>query len=164
MLDNWSLLKPITWPKLKKRVDRLHEKTEKLLAKVESEKLKSEAKIRSERLTSANNCRNLPTNTTIRDEYVTCGKSDCSRCKHGPYYYAYWKDDIGKLKKTYIGKYAPRTDNTGEYKSIRNVFYGSPPSRDINIDSSNSPKGYMTKTKNVRATRPRRNKLRQDQI
>jgi hypothetical protein len=24
-------------------------------------------------------------------------------CPHGPYYYAYWKNDNGKLKKKYIG-------------------------------------------------------------
>jgi hypothetical protein len=90
-----------------KRIDKLHEKTEKLLAKAETEKLRSEAKIESEKISSINNSRNLPANVTIREEYVRCGKSDCSRCKHGPYYYAYWKDDNGKLKKKYIGKYAP---------------------------------------------------------
>ena len=161
--------KPISWPKLMKRIDKLHERVNKLVAKAESEGLKSEAKIESEQLTSSNNCRNLPTNATIRKEYVRCGKVDCLS-KHGPYYYAYWKDGRGKLKKKYIGKYAPRIDSAGEYKSIRNGFYGSPPSRDINVDPSNSPevsqmaKGYITKTKNVRANRPRTNKLRQDQI
>ncbi len=169
MLDNWSLLKPITWPKLKKRIDKLIERSDKLVAKVKSEELRSEAKIELEKIRSINNSRNLPGNVTIREEYVKCGKSDCSS-KHGPYYYAYWKDDCGKLKKKYIGKYATRTDSTGEYKSIRNEFYGSPPSRDINVEPSNSPevsqmaKGYITKTKNVRANRPRTNKLRQDQI
>jgi hypothetical protein len=169
MLDNWSLLKPITWPKLKKRIDKLHERVNKLVAQAKSEKVRSEAKIRSERLTSANNCSNLPDNVTIREEYVKCGKSGCSRCRHGPYFYAYWKVNE-KLNKKYIGKYAPRTDSTGEYKFIRNEFYGSAPSRDINVEPSNSPevsqmaKGYITKTKNVRATRPRTNKLRQDQI
>jgi len=41
---------------------------------VESEKLRSEAKIESEMLTSSNNSRNLPRNVTIREEYVKCGK------------------------------------------------------------------------------------------
>src|SRR5712691_9195960 len=112
MLDNWSLLKPVPWPKLKKRIDKLIERSDKLVAKTESEGLKSEAKIESEQLTSANNCRNLPGNVTIREEYVKCGKSDCLRCKHGPYYYAYWKDDSGKLRKKYIGKYPPPVENT----------------------------------------------------
>ena len=109
MLDNWSLLKPITWPKLKKRIDKLIERSDKLVAKAESEGLKSEAKIESEQLTFVNNCRNLPSNATIRKEYVRCGKLDCPY-KHGPYYYAYWKDDSGKLKKKYIGKYPPSID------------------------------------------------------
>ena len=110
MLDNWSLLKPITWPKLKKRIDKLIERSDKLVAKVKSEELRSEAKIELEKIRSINNSRNLPGNVTIREEYVKCGKSDCSRCKHGPYYYAYWKDDSGKLKKKYIGKYHPSID------------------------------------------------------
>ncbi|HYT44887.1 MAG TPA: hypothetical protein VEP90_21345, partial [Methylomirabilota bacterium] len=78
-----GVLKPITWPKLKKRIDRLHKKCDKLVAKAKSEELRSEAKIESEQLTSANNCRNLPTNTTIRKEYVRCGKLGCPS-KHGP--------------------------------------------------------------------------------
>jgi len=45
--DDNSILKPITWPKLKKRIDKLHEKTEKLLEKVESEELRSIARINS---------------------------------------------------------------------------------------------------------------------
>ncbi len=173
MKDLWDgsiFSKPISLSKLLKRIDKLHKRVDKLVAKAESEGLKSEGKIESEKIKSLDNSRNLPDNVTIREEYVKCGKSDCPRCKHGPYYYAYWKDDSGKLKKKYIGKYATRTDRTGEYKSIRNGFYGSPPSRDINVDPSNSPevsqmaKGYITKTKNVRANRPRTNKLRQDQI
>lgn len=44
----------------------------------------------------------VPKNATIRQEYVRCGKYDCDK-PHGPYYYAYWKDNA-KLKKKYIGK------------------------------------------------------------
>ena len=44
----------------------------------------------------------VPTNATIRPEHVKCGKSLCLGCPHGPYYYAYWKEN-GKLKKKYIG-------------------------------------------------------------
>jgi hypothetical protein len=97
-----------------KRIDRLCERankrTNRLVAKVKSDELRSEAKIELEKIRSINNSRNLPGNVTIREEYVKCGKSDCSRCKHGPYYYAYWKDDSGKLKKKYIGKYPPSID------------------------------------------------------
>ena len=102
--DNWNFLKPIGWPKLKKRINKQLERADKLIAKAKPEELRSIAKIKSEELTSANNSRNLPSNVTIRKEYVRCGKLDC-QSKHGPYYYAYWKDDSGKLKKKYIGKY-----------------------------------------------------------
>lgn len=42
-----------------------------------------------------------------RSEYVKCGKAGCRRCPHGPYWYAYWRQD-GKLRKRYIGKVDPR--------------------------------------------------------
>ena len=50
------------------------------------------------------NYTSLPTNVTIRREYVKCGKNSCSRCNHGPYYYGYWRENNGKLKKKYISK------------------------------------------------------------
>ena len=44
----------------------------------------------------------VPSNATIRQEYVKCGDPDCQN-SHGPYLYAYWKQDK-KLKKRYVGK------------------------------------------------------------
>ncbi len=44
----------------------------------------------------------IPSNATIRQEYVKCGNPDCQN-QHGPYLYAYWKQDT-KLNKRYIGK------------------------------------------------------------
>jgi hypothetical protein len=44
----------------------------------------------------------IPPNATIRQEYVKCGNPDC-QISHGPYLYAYWKQDK-KLKKRYVGK------------------------------------------------------------
>jgi hypothetical protein len=44
----------------------------------------------------------IPPNATIRQEYVRCGNPDCQN-RHGPYLYAYWKEDK-KLEKRYIGK------------------------------------------------------------
>ena len=44
----------------------------------------------------------IPLNATIRQEYVNCGDPDCQN-SHGPYLYAYWKQDK-KLKKRYVGK------------------------------------------------------------
>lgn len=39
---------------------------------------------------------------TYQLEKVYCGKN-CSGCPHGPYWYAYWKED-GQTKSKYIGK------------------------------------------------------------
>jgi hypothetical protein len=51
----------------------------------------------------------LPSNHTIREEFVKCGKEFCLQCPHGPYYYAYWKDSTTKkLKKKYLGVMDPR--------------------------------------------------------
>jgi hypothetical protein len=48
-------------------------------------------------------------NATIRKEYIKCSKPFCHRHKHGPYYYAYWKDpENKKLKKKYIGRHMPK--------------------------------------------------------
>ncbi|MGB8934348.1 MAG: hypothetical protein WCC17_04485 [Candidatus Nitrosopolaris sp.] len=44
----------------------------------------------------------IPPNATIRQEYVKCGIPDCQN-QHGPYLYAYWKEDK-KLNKRYVGK------------------------------------------------------------
>ena len=44
----------------------------------------------------------IPPNATVRQEYVRCGNPDCQN-SHGPYLYAYWKQDK-KLKKRYVGK------------------------------------------------------------
>jgi hypothetical protein len=138
--DDNSILKPIGWPKLKKRInkqleraDKIIARSDKVVAKIKSEQLRSEAKMEAEQLTSANNCRTLPSNATIRKEYVRCGKLDCPS-KHGPYYYAYWKDDKGKLHKRYIGKYHPPLENTNMAKSS-NVGHAS---SDNVADPSNS--------------------------
>ena len=43
---------------------------------------------------------------TYRLEPVRCGKQGCARCPHGPYWYAYWRED-GRLRSRYIGKSLP---------------------------------------------------------
>ena len=62
------------------------------------------------------NDNDFPKNVTIREEYVRCGNHACQKCNlvgygndqqkqrfHGPYLYAYWKQDK-KLRKRYVGK------------------------------------------------------------
>jgi hypothetical protein len=54
----------------------------------------------------------IPKNSTIREEFIKCGKDRCNLCPHGPYYYAYWKDksygNKSKLIKKYLGVMDPR--------------------------------------------------------
>jgi hypothetical protein len=64
-------------------------------------------KIKTRQLACANRIKSIPNNATIRKEYIKCGKQMCE-LKHGPYYYAYWKDpESKKLKKKYIGDHIP---------------------------------------------------------
>jgi len=71
------------------------------------------ARLNSQRALSSRNYKSIPSGATIRKEYVKCGNPYCYRCKHGPYYYGYWKEN-GKLKKKYIGKYDPREETKKE--------------------------------------------------
>jgi hypothetical protein len=43
---------------------------------------------------------------SYREEHVRCGKEGCGRCPHGPYWYAYWKED-GRTRKQYVGRHLP---------------------------------------------------------
>ncbi len=43
---------------------------------------------------------------TFRQEMVKCGKQGCTRCPHGPYWYAYWRED-GRTRSRYVGKNLP---------------------------------------------------------
>lgn len=73
-------------------------------------------KIRSRKLACANRAKSIPKNATIRKEYIKGGKEKCEQ-KHGPYYYAYWKDaESKKLKKKYIGNHMPK--NKEESKDV----------------------------------------------
>ena len=43
---------------------------------------------------------------TYRLESVRCGKDGCKTCPHGPYWYAYFREN-GKLRSRYIGRELP---------------------------------------------------------
>jgi hypothetical protein len=43
---------------------------------------------------------------SYRLEDVRCGKSTCTRCPHGPYWYAYWREN-GRVKSRYLGAARP---------------------------------------------------------
>lgn len=40
---------------------------------------------------------------SLRRQAVKCGKSACTRCPHGPYWYAYWTEG-GRRRSRYIGR------------------------------------------------------------
>jgi hypothetical protein len=39
----------------------------------------------------------------LREQMIRCGKPNCGRCPHGPYWYAYWRED-GRRRSRYIGR------------------------------------------------------------
>ena len=49
---------------------------------------------------------------SIHSRYSKCGKPNCKTCRngrgHGPYAYAYWREN-GKLHKLYLGRVRPTT-------------------------------------------------------
>jgi hypothetical protein len=47
-----------------------------------------------------------PGKVTFRQEMVKCGKQGCTRCPHGPYWYAYWREG-GRTRSRYVGKTLP---------------------------------------------------------
>jgi hypothetical protein len=77
-------------------------------------------KFESRDFACANRAKSIPKNATIRKEYVKCRKETCEE-KHGPYYYAYWKDpETKQLKKKYIGTRMPKTQEKLNNNSISN--------------------------------------------
>lgn len=48
----------------------------------------------------------LPTGVRYRQQTVRCGRASCTSCPHGPYWYAFWRED-GRRRKRYIGRHLP---------------------------------------------------------
>jgi hypothetical protein len=74
----------------------------------------------------------LPPTLRYRQEEVRCGKTACTRCPHGPYWYAYWKED-GRTRKRYIGRHLPGEDLVPVVPDLatdRQLSPAPPPSRD----------------------------------
>lgn len=40
---------------------------------------------------------------SMRRQLVRCGKQGCTKCPHGPYWYAYWTEN-GRRRSRYIGR------------------------------------------------------------
>jgi hypothetical protein len=47
-----------------------------------------------------------PGKVGYRRQLVRCGKPGCTRCPHGPYWYAFWREE-GRVRTRYIGKDLP---------------------------------------------------------
>ncbi len=43
------------------------------------------------------------TKVSLRQQMVKCGRDSCTTCPHGPYWYAYWRED-GKRRSKYVGR------------------------------------------------------------
>ena len=39
----------------------------------------------------------------LRQQSVRCGKTGCTQCPHGPYWYAYWTEN-GRRRIRYLGR------------------------------------------------------------
>lgn len=42
-------------------------------------------------------------NVSLRQQMVRCGKPGCTKCPHGPYWYAYWTEE-GRRRSRYVGR------------------------------------------------------------
>ena len=60
---------------------------------------------------------------SYRQQFVRCGKAGCTRCPHGPYWYAYWREG-GRVRSRYLGKNASQGRPDG---SIRPPSEGPEP-------------------------------------
>ncbi len=40
---------------------------------------------------------------SMRKQMVKCGKDGCTKCPHGPYWYAYWTEN-GRRRSRYVGR------------------------------------------------------------
>jgi hypothetical protein len=76
-----------------------HDSLERVLARTNRKIQKSINfinKIKSRDLVCVIRAKTIPGNVTIIKEYIKCKKANCSHDRHGPYYYAYWKDPESK--------------------------------------------------------------------
>ena len=46
---------------------------------------------------------NHQTSVSLRQQAIRCGKPACTRCPHGPYWYAYWTEN-GRRRSRYLGR------------------------------------------------------------
>ncbi|MDN5847920.1 MAG: hypothetical protein L0H53_16795 [Candidatus Nitrosocosmicus sp.] len=118
--DGFNIDKPISeqFPDRQNIFETTKEQNEQIL-KV-NKKIRSNFCLPEEDIKSSNSnltrVNQLPKNYTLREEYIRCGKEKtykCKSCRHGPYYYAYWREKLPEqnksiLRKKYLGTIDPR--------------------------------------------------------
>ncbi len=87
----------------------------------------------------------LPPNLTYRQEEVRCGKRGCTSCPHGPYWYAYWKEE-GRTRKRYIGRHLPGEpmEHVVPDRRDQDDAHGAPPGAGVARTSRSGPGGPHT--------------------
>ena len=53
----------------------------------------------------------------LQARLVRCGKPNCTRCPHGPYWYAYWTE-AGRRRSRYVGKLGEGAELPGPAASL----------------------------------------------
>lgn len=61
--------------------------------------------------------------------WTSCGKKNCSRCPHGPYWYVHGVTQTGKQWKRYIGKQLSQDDETRIAAALKAELTGQPVNR-----------------------------------
>lgn len=102
--------------KTKTKQELMEELTEKQLAELRAIDQRLNAAVSARQSGQSENAEPPLTQATIgsitfRYETVRCGKPNCSRCPHGPYWYAYWKEN-GRTRSRYIGRTLPAPART----------------------------------------------------
>lgn len=60
----------------------------------------------------------------LREQWVRCGKEACTRCPHGPYWYAHWRE-AGRRRSRYVGKLDDENVNRDDERAEGAVSGGS---------------------------------------
>lgn len=73
--------------------------------------LKAKSRVREQQRCAARFdelCASMPVEQTYAFErrYIKCGRDNCVRCPHGPYFYAFWRKG-SRMRNRYIGRYLP---------------------------------------------------------
>ena len=102
-------------------------------------------KERSKKLACQIRSKSIPKNATIRKEFVRCKKPNSYHKKHGPYYYAYWKDpETKRLKKKYIGRHFDRDNLPANKEQVKTCESTTPQPESDRLNKKKKKKVLVT--------------------